>query len=856
MWKISSPGKKMEIKIKQDKRESIFYEVYLNHKICAEGRLGIDTSLADFTDNVQFISADDVEEINEQYRIPAGKKDIYINHCMEAHLHFVKSDVPLVITVRAYDNGVAFCYEIPLGGKDFLVKKESTDFRFPEKYNQVWLQDWVPTYEAPYNRTTWGQDHAGRHYGMPALIHGGPEEPWIMVSEAAVLNKCGNYCISHLLGTSQRCLTLEFAPEEKGQPIPAHLPFQSPWRYLLVEECLDDVVNSTLNYNLNPPSILEDTSWIKPARALWSWWINDTGAQVYTEVKNYVDFAAAMGFEVVVVDAGWNDTWIRQFCDYAHARNVSPWLWTAMQDVNTEEKANDLFHRWKAWGIDGIKIDIFENDSAHTAWQYGMMAEIAAREKLMVNFHGCTKPMGEGRTWPHYIAAEGIMGLEYYKWSDLPNAEHNCTVPFIRNVVGPMDYTPTGFTNENRNTSMAHQMALSAVFESGCTHFAASIYNLEAWSGTNFLRRLKPKYDGLRLLSGYPGNHVAMLRWVQDTEEYIIGCICNQQRTLHLKLDFLPEGDFEAEIYTDDRFGEDILFEHRKVTRDSVLILSMTEHGGAGVYIAREIETPANLSPEGYMCDNYIEILAEKAFPRMGSQHDIVSTERPLPGLVLRETAEFICEHELQEGNATIRLFYRADADFLLRITDGISSVQFRVPFSGHGSVVSTYSAVFHFAGGPTKLILERLQGYAPFIDKIRIIQNTPVSEMILPVETGVLSGGGAFLPDLWGGWQLCGMEKGASLKMENIMLPENGDYILRIRYYSGPAGSVKIRINDRQDYIMKMAGLSKWSSTKEGDLLASEILVSLMKGTNRIEIEADGTVPILKEFVIIPVEE
>lgn len=119
MWKISSPGKKLEIKIKQDKRESVFYEVYLNHKICAEGRLGIDTSLADFTGNIQFISADNVEEINEQYRIPAGKKDIYINHCMEAHLHFVKSDVPLVITVRAYDNGAAFCYEIPSGERIF-----------------------------------------------------------------------------------------------------------------------------------------------------------------------------------------------------------------------------------------------------------------------------------------------------------------------------------------------------------------------------------------------------------------------------------------------------------------------------------------------------------------------------------------------------------------------------------------------------------------------------------------------------------------------------------------------------------------------------------------------------------------
>ena len=89
--------------------------------------------------------------------------------------------------------------------------------------------------------------------------------------------------------------------------------------------------------------------------------------------------------------------------------------------------------------------------------------------------------------------------------------------------------------------------------------YKRQIYNLEGWIGTDFLRRLKPKYDGLRLLSGYPGNHVAMLRWVKKTEEYVIGCICNQQRTQRLSLDFLPEGEFEAEIYTDDRFGDEIL---------------------------------------------------------------------------------------------------------------------------------------------------------------------------------------------------------------------------------------------------------------------------------------------------------
>lgn len=855
MWKVASPNKKLEIQLNLNEKGAVIYAVKVNDRLCAEGFLGIDTSLGDFTEKLQFLEMGNEVEVNENYSIPAGKKEIFENHCIENSLLFIRDGISLVLRVRAYNNGAAFCYEIPEEGKGVLVKRESTEFSFPEEFSRLWLQDWVPTYEAPYNKTTWGPDHDGRHYAMPVLVNGGIEGPWVMINEAAVLNKGGDYCVSHVLGTSGRTLSWEFAPEEKGQPVPSSLPFQSPWRYLLIEENLDGLVNSTLNYNLNPPSVIQDTSWIKPARALWSWWINDTGAQVYTEIKEYVDFAAAMGFEAVVVDANWNESWIRQFCDYAHARNISPWLWTAMQDVDTEEKANYHFPMWKSWGIDGVKIDIFENDSAHTAWQYNMMADVMAREKLMVNFHGCTKPMGEGRTWPHFIAAEGIMGMEYYKWSDLPDAEHNCTIPFIRNVAGPMDYTPTAFTNKNRNTSMAHQMALPAVFECGGSHFAASIYNLEGWIGTDFLRRLKPKYDGMHLLSGYPGNHVAMLRWVCETQEYVIGCICNQQRTLRLPLDFLPEGEFEAEIYMDDRFGDDIVREMQKVIKDSVLTLRMVEHGGCGVYITRHIEPLKNQRPEGYMCDQYVEINSEEAYPRMGSYHGIVSTERPIPTLILRDNAEFICREKLLEGNATIRLFYRADEDFLLRISDGISSTVCRVPASGYDSVLSTFSTVFRFAGGPAKVMLERLQGYVPFIDKIRIIQNHPAERLAFPVENGVLSGQGAFLPDPWGGWQLCGMEQGSSLSMEHVMVQERGNYILHLEYYAGATGKIQVCVNGEKEITANLAGLSKWSCTTEGDRLASEVIIPLEKGENTVILMADEPVPILKELVIIAAE-
>lgn len=118
-----------------------------------------------------------------------------------------------------------------------------------------------------------------------------------------------------------------------------------------------------------------------------------------------------------------------------------------MQRLDTREKAEELIPLWASWGVDGLKIDFFENDSQHTMWQYNMLADLMIQYKLMINFHGSVKPMGEGRTWPNFMTAEGIMGMEHYQWSDLPNSLHNCTVPFTRNVAGPMDYTPTAFSN-------------------------------------------------------------------------------------------------------------------------------------------------------------------------------------------------------------------------------------------------------------------------------------------------------------------------------------------------------------------------------------------------------------------------
>ena len=837
MWNITSPNSTLSITIKQNCDGALSYTVSQRGiAVTEECSLGIVTSVGSFTDGLEFVSLE-TAVIDETYSIPAGKKAVYVNRTNETALRFQKGGVPFIVRARAYDEGAAFRYEIPLSGDGLEVEQETTEFRFTENIATLWLQGWVASYEAPYDKVGWGVNRTGQHYGMPALLHGSDPEVFIMINEANVLNTNGSYCISHLTGTAERALSLEFAPEEHGRPIPSPTPFQSPWRYLLVTNTLNDLVQATLNYNLNPPSIIDDTSWIQPVRALWAWWASDYGAQLYSEAKRYVDFAVAMGFEAVVLDAGWDETWIQDFCKYAHARGVSPWLWTAMQHIDTFEKANHYLPLWKSWGIDGVKIDFFENDSRHTASTYQMMAEIMKDQRLMINFHGSTKPMGEGRTWPHFMTAEGIMGLEHYKWSGMPDARHNCTVPFIRNAAGPMDYTPVGFSNANRNTSLAHQMALAAVFESGCMHYSASIFHMEAWEGLPFLRRVKAKYDGVRVLSGFPGDHAAILRWVDASQEYIVGIVANAKRTLRLDFSFLPDGEFEAEYYADNRHGNALTLEKLKVNNTTSLDIAMPEHGGAGLYIAPKIAPLPDGEGNGYMGKTLCKAAALDARVLNGSEKAHLSGSTY--AIILHSAAEFIIDGVPSDGLYELRFTYMSEEPWEAEISDGRSTMSAYMMASGAPGISVAWGTAMPLAAGASRIYVRRVSGKAPIITSLRVVDSRPAQTLSIPVELGIVSGGAQLIQNGAGAYTAAGLGLGGEIRFDNIFLPEDGRYLLRIEYEAGVDGRSLVSVNGGEPVRANLGGIGVWGATKRGEILAREILIPMRKGGNAVSISA-----------------
>ncbi|MBP3646136.1 MAG: glycoside hydrolase family 97 catalytic domain-containing protein [Clostridia bacterium] len=761
----------------------------------------------------------DIRSISESYSLPAGKMETYHISACERLIDY--GDVAL--RVRADRQGVAFRYEISQNAA--CVCEEKTRICFDEAYETLYAQDLFSTYERPYEKRSWTDAHQQK-LGMPVLLraaHG-----WALVSEAELLSSAA-FCSCHLVGDEDRSLSIAFAPEENGQPIPIHTPFASPWRYITLCDNLNELVQSHFAFDLCERSQLEDSAWVRPARALWAWWEYENGAQLYTESRHYVDTAAEMGFEAVVLDCGWDANWVPTLCRYAHQKGVQLWLWTDRHRVDTPEKMERWLPMWASWGIDGLKIDFFENDSLETMKAYRMLLKRTAELRLMVNFHGATKPAGDGRTWPHLMTTEGIMGLEHYKWSDMPDAVHNCTVPFTRNVCGPMDYTPVGFTNANRNTTHAHQLALPVVFESGVTHYSLSVFLLEGWAGTNFLRRTKPKYDEVRVLAGHPGRDAAIMR--RSGEEYFIGAITAEKQQMNLKLDFLPEGTFEAEIYEDDEKDQMLSVRRQKVNADTTLCLPLKPCGGAAIAIARTLsEPPAAV--------NQLQVIhAAECEPRGGSEP--MRFVDGQTGMLLYGGMNFRL-NAVRTGWHTLRIYYTAVGRPRVSVRGGGKEELHTLGEGKSWFDMRSFDLPVFLREGDNEGSLERADEAVAAISRMVVLNQNPLRWEIYGKEDAVLTGNAEWTQNVRGVWEAVGLGMGAEIRFEHIRAQKDGLHILSIRYCGGESRDISVQANSDEPIHTYLHSTSGWGFPTWTKAENKELLLHLHKGENCVRLFCD----------------
>ena len=347
----------------------------------------------------------------------------------------------------------------------------------------------------------------------------------------------------------------------------------SPWRVIIVGE-LKDVVASTLVTDVSAPCRIEDTSWIKPGSVSWIYWAYNHGSNDYQIVKKYVDMAVEMHWPYVLIDAEWDEMKnggnIEDAIRYAFDKGVKPILWynssTAWikawgapgphERLNAPEKREREFAWLEKMGVAGVKIDFFAGDKQETMEYCIDLLECAARHHLMVNFHGATIPRGWQRTYPNLVSVEAVYGAEWYNNNATLTpkaAAHNATLPFTRNVIGPMDYTPCTFSDSQHKhiTTHAHELALSVLFESPMLHWAdkPESYLVQPKEVKDFMSALPTTWDETRLLGGYPGEWVVIARRSGKTW-YIAGINGKDEpQTLSFDTSFLPKGKYT--LFTD-----------------------------------------------------------------------------------------------------------------------------------------------------------------------------------------------------------------------------------------------------------------------------------------------------------------
>ena len=569
------------------------------------------------------------EEVNEKIDAINYKKDVIDDHYNQLTIRF-RDDYGLIF--RAYNEGAAYRFFTNKKG-ELSVQSEVATFNFPEDH-----MIYIPYANNPHNGDMYqiSFENVYQHIRLseinedtlafaPVLVEL-PNGKKAAITEADLESYPGMFLKA---GEKENSLSGDFAPYPTKEVQGGHNNLQSfvteranyiaktqgtrsfPWRIVIISEEDKELLNNDLVYKLASPSRIKDPSWIEPGKVAWDWWNDwnvskvDFRAGINTETyKHYIDFAAANNIENILLDEGWAESEdimkvvpeidLQEIIDYAKSKGVGVWLWGGWLPLN--QKTDEALSTYSNMGIKGFKVDFMDRDDQKMVDFYYRLAEKAAQYNLMLDFHGAYKPTGLQRTYPNVVNFEGVQGLEYAKWSNPDFPGYNSTIPFVRMLAGPMDYTPGAMKNANKANfrsihsapmsqgTRAHQLALYVLYEAPFNMLADSPTNyMEEPESTDFIASVPTTFDETIALDGKVGEYAAIARRKEDT--WYVGAITNwDERELTLDLSFLPEGNYEAVIFKDginaDRDGTDYKREVIKVNSEDQLNIQLQEGGG------------------------------------------------------------------------------------------------------------------------------------------------------------------------------------------------------------------------------------------------------------------------------------
>ena len=505
----------------------------------------------------------EVGRVKADYQMLAGKR----LHCTNEANEYKNGPVVL----RVYNDGIAFRYEYT-GLQDSMVPTEQTTYIIHEGTKR-WMQQWSDGYEGFFPMSTTAevktlggfggsmiQKDINTHWGYPLLME--PSDGvFALITEANIERR---QSASSLFNQGEK-----FSVKQDQNDLLLSGDWHTPWRVIIIGT-LADIVQSTLVTDVSEPSKLDDTSWIKPGVVSWIYWANNHGSNDYNIIKKYVDMAVALKLPYVLIDAEWDEMdkvtsnegkTIEDAVAYANGKGVKPLIWYNSSigwingapgpkfRLNKPEDREKEFAWCEKIGVAGVKIDFFSGDNQANMDYCQDLLESAARHHLLVNFHGAPIPRGWQRTYPNLLSTEGVYGAEWY--NNVPHftkkaATHNATLPYTRNVIGPMDYTPCAFSDSQHPhiTTHAHELALTVLYESGLQHLAdrPESFLTQPKKVQDFFGQLPTVWDETRYVSGYPGESCVLARRSGKTW-YVAGINgTDEPQTLGTPLRFIKKG--------------------------------------------------------------------------------------------------------------------------------------------------------------------------------------------------------------------------------------------------------------------------------------------------------------------------
>ncbi|WP_165020573.1 glycoside hydrolase family 97 protein [Dysgonomonas sp. ZJ279] len=572
--------------------------------------------------------------INEVIDAPIYKKSKITDNCNELTLRFKDYNV----IFRAYNEGIAYRF-VSTSKKPLIVENEQATFNFPANNQKAYIpyvkharnsieEQFFNSFENPYAYIPLSEWNNKRLAFSPLVVEGVNGKK-VCLAESDLLDYPGMYLYN---ANGSNVLTGVFATYPKDVKQGGHNQLQElvetrepyiakcsgatnfPWRIIVVSENDKELADNDMVYKLATPAQFTDYSWIKPGKVAWDWWNDwnlygvDFRAGINNETyKYYIDFASKYGIEYVILDEGWAvnlqadllqvipEIDLKGLADYAKSKNVGLILWAGYYAFNRDME--NVCKHYSEMGIKGFKVDFMDRDDQQMVDFHHRAAQMGMKYKLLMDFHGTYKPTGLQRTYPNVINFEGVYGLENMKGNlNVDQVTYDVTIPFIRQLAGPMDYTQGAMRNATKSNYRAvnnegmsqgtrcRQLAEYIIFESPLNMLCDSPSNyMQEDECTRFIATVPTVWDATVSINGEIAKYVTIAR--KKGNDWYVGSMTDwNARDLDIDLSFLGDGVFKAEVFRDginaDRAARDYVKEIIDVPANKKLKIAMAPAGG------------------------------------------------------------------------------------------------------------------------------------------------------------------------------------------------------------------------------------------------------------------------------------